>query len=130
MSLACDSVMSVKGQTALSSWLKLAPNTFRELHGFDARPAHEQRAILEGWVAWLNQTGAQDQATLAFSKRLSELLQRFDEAQKGGVDQALLQRWRDTWLETAGQVGGPEREQDPTLPHPTQWHSHRKHDDD
>ena len=103
--------MRSKEPTALSSWLKVAPNTFRELQGFDARPAHEQRAILEAWVAWLNQTGTQDQATLAFSRRLSELLQSFDEAQKGRVDQARLQQWRDTWLETAGQVGGPEREQ-------------------
>ena len=122
--------MSDEGQAALSSWLKLAPATFRELHGFDALPVHEQRAILEAWVAWLNLTGAQDEATLAFSRRLSQLLQSFDEAQKGGVDQAQLQQWRDTWLETAGEVGGPEREQDPTSSHPTQWHSYRKSDDE
>lgn len=122
--------MTVKGQTTLSSWLKLAPNTFRELHDFDARPPHEQRAILEGWVAWLNLTGARDEATLAFSRRLSQLLQSFDESQKGCVDQAQLQQWSNAWLETAGEVGGPEREQDPTSPHPAQWHSYRKGDDD
>ena len=121
--------MPVNEPTALSSWLKLAPSTFRELHGFDALPAHEKRAILEGWVAWLNLTGAQDEATVTFSKRLSQLLQDFDEDQKGRVDQAQLQEWRDTWLETAGEVGGPEREQDPTQPHPTQWHSRRSADD-
>ena len=106
--------------------MKAAPSTFRELHDFDTRPSHEKRAILEAWVAWLNQTGAQDQATVTFSRRLSQLLQGFDQDQKGRVDQAQLQAWRDTWLETAGEVGGPEREQDPTLPHPSQWHSHRK----
>lgn len=116
-------VMPVKEQTALSCWLKVAPSTFRELHGFDTRPPHEKRAILEGWVAWLNGTGAHDEATITFSKRLSQLLQGFDQDQKGRVDQAQLQKWCDTWLETAGQVGGPEREQDPTLPHPAQWHS-------
>lgn len=119
----------VKEQTVLSSWLKVAPSTFRELRGFDARPTHEKRAILEGWVAWLNGTGAQDEATLTFSKRLSQLLQAFDQDQKGRVDHAQLQQWHDTWLETAGQVGGPEREQDPTSQHPTQWHSHRAEDE-
>lgn|SRR5688572_7578843 len=97
----------------------------RELDGFDARPAHEKRAILESWVARLNLTGVEDEPTLALSRRLSQLLQAFDEDQKGAVDRAQLQRWLDTWLETAGQVGGPERDQDPTLPHPTEWHSHR-----
>ena len=119
-----------KGQTVLSSWLKVAPTTFHELRDFDALPAHEQRAMLEGWVAWLHQTGAQDEATLTFSRRLSQLLQSFDEAQKGSVDQAQLQQWHDTWLETAGEVGGPEREQDPTSPHPAQWHSYRRGDED
>jgi hypothetical protein len=122
-------VMPLKEPTALSSWLKLAPSTFHELSDFDARPAHEKRAILEGWVAWLNGTGAQDQATLTFREHLSHLLQDFDQDQKGRVDQAQLQQWRDTWLETAGEVGGPEREQDPTLPHPAQWHSHRSDDE-
>lgn len=122
--------MAVKEQTALSSWLELAPSTFRELQGFEARPVHEKRAILEGWVAWLNLTGAQDEATSTFSKRLSQLLEAFDEDQKGFIDQSQLQQWCDTWLETAGQVGGPEREQDPTSPHPTQWHSHRSGDDE
>ncbi|HEU5076098.1 MAG TPA: hypothetical protein VFU02_18020 [Polyangiaceae bacterium] len=121
--------MSVKGQTTVSSWLKVAPSTFRELQSFDSRPAHEKRAMLEGWVAWLNQTGAQDPATLTFSKRLSQLLQDFDQDQKGPVDRPQLQQWLDTWLETAGQVGGPERDQDPTMPHPTGWHSHRTEDD-
>ena len=122
--------MHVRGHTALSSWLKVAPTTFRELHGFDARPAHETRAILEVWVAWLNQTGARDEPTRTFSKHLSQLLQDFDEDQKRCVDQAQLQEWRDTWLETAGEVGGPERDQDPTLRHPAQWHSYREGGDD
>lgn len=120
----------IKGQKALSSWLKLAPSTFHELHAFDGLPAAEQRAILEGWVAWLNLSGAHDKATVTFSRRLSQLLQSFDEAQKGCVDQAQLQQWHDTWLETAGEVGGPEREQDPTSAHPSEWHSNRRGDDD
>lgn len=119
-------VMRTKEEQTLSSWLKVAPNTFRELHDFDALPARDKRAILEGWVAWLNGTGARDEATLTFSKRLSQLLQDFDEDQKGGVDQKQLARWLDTWLETAGEVGGPERDQDPTVTHPSQWHSRRR----
>ncbi|HEY6726981.1 MAG TPA: hypothetical protein VI197_23270 [Polyangiaceae bacterium] len=115
----------MKEQKALSSWLRMAPATIRDLQGFDARPAHEKRALLEGWVAWLNGTTAQDEATLNFGRRLSQLLQTFDDDQKGAVDQAQLQEWRDKWLETAGDVGGPEREQDPTLPHPSQWHSNK-----
>jgi len=98
----------------------------RELDGFDARPAHEKRAILESWVARLNLTGVQDEATLVFSRQLSRLLQAFDEDKKGAVDRAQLQHCLDTWLETAGQVGGPEGDQDPTVQHPTEWHSHRR----
>jgi len=130
MCFAYEWIMTVKGQQTLSSWLRLAPNTLHDLHDFDARPAAEQRAILEGWVAWLNLAGAHDSATATFSRRLSQLLQSFDEAQKGCIDQAQLQQWRDTWLETAGEVGGPEREQDPTLPHPSEWHSRRRRADD
>ena len=115
--------MPMKHEEALESWLRLAPNTFRDIRSFGERPVAEQRALLEGWVAWLNLTGAADPATAAFRERLTRLMEAFDREQKGRIDEKQLGHWLDEWLETAGQVGGPEREQDPTLPHPAQWHS-------
>jgi hypothetical protein len=116
-------MMKPKDEAALKSWLRLAPSTFRDRQGFGDRSVAEQRALLEGWVAWLNLTGAAEPATAAFRERLTRLLDAFDQDQKGAVDEAQLEQWLNEWLETAGQVGGPEREQDPTLPHPKQWHS-------
>lgn len=121
--------MQKKHEAATQSWLRLAPSTFRDLEGFAGRPVAEQKALLEGWVAWLNLKGAAEPATAVFRERLTRLLEAFDQDQKGPVDDEQLERWLDEWLETAGQVGGPEQEQDPTLAHPSQWHSNFPQDD-
>ncbi len=116
--------MSTDEDEALQSWSHLAPSTFSKLASFSDCTTADRRAILEGWVAWLNSTGAADAATLTFRTRLTRVLEEFDRCQKGSVDQRRLESWLNEWLETAGEVGGPERDQDPTLSHPRRWHAH------
>jgi hypothetical protein len=117
--------MISKEKQALRAWARLAPSTFQKLESFNTLEAKEQRATLEGWVAWLNSTGAADPATVTFRRELTRLLDEFIRGQKGKVDQAQLASSLGRWLETAGEVGGPEQEQDPTLPHSRQWHSNQ-----
>ena len=54
-----------------------------------------------------------------------EWLEDFDRTQKGSVNPQQLGQALDDWLETAGETGGPEREQDPLETHPKLWHSNR-----
>lgn len=101
---------------------RFAPN-ISTLRSLRERPLLEQRAVLEAWVAWLNSTGAAEPATIALRRRVENLIEQLDQDEKGTIDPAELDAWITEWLETAGQVGGPEREQDPLQPHPKSWHS-------
>lgn len=109
-----------------SARARFAPNP-STLCSLRERPVQEQRAVLEAWVAWLNSTGVADPATSALRRRVQSLIDQLDRREKGAVDAAELDTWFSEWLETAGQVGGPEQEQDPTAPHPSAWHSNAPH---
>jgi hypothetical protein len=86
--------------------------------------------LLGAWVAWLNSQGASDPSTRTLRDRLTTLLDALDRERSAPGDTQQLHDSYDTWLETAGEVGGPEREQDPTQPHPQAWHSNRDSDDE
>lgn len=100
-----------------------APSTIRRLLEFKECSPDQQRAMLEAWVAWLNSSGANDPHTVKLRNYLAALLDDFDREQKGSIDPKRIGQAFDDWLETAGETGGPEREQDPLETHPKRWHS-------
>jgi hypothetical protein len=63
---------------------------------------------------------------MALDRWLTKLLDEFDRDQMSSIDEDDLRRRLDGWLETAGETGGPEQEQDPTRPHAAAWHGNRQ----
>lgn len=115
--------MVVSTDKTLKLWAKLAPVGYKRPADFQNLSASELREVLEGWVAWLHSVEHTDELVRAFQQQLTQLLEDFDTDQKGTLNAAELERRLSNWLETAGEVGGPEQEQDPVGPHPALWHS-------
>jgi hypothetical protein len=89
--------------------------------------AESRSAYLAACVAWLN--APPDGRRRSFEEQwLEHELHDLDVELCSPAPQAELSTRFDAWLETAGEIGGPEREQDPLLPHPHAWHSWRGHD--
>ncbi len=86
-------------------------------------PAEQRARKLRAWVARLN---APRSGTVnpAVARELLHRLEALDEELKaeGGADPADIQRQLNEWLDTAGEVGGAEQEQDPTRPKAEGWH--------
>jgi hypothetical protein len=117
--------MSESSNRALALWAQLAPVGFRRLEDLCELPRAEQGQVLEAWVAWLHSKDNPDATVRSFQRLVSQLLQEFDSDQTPGFEAGELERKVNNWLETAGEVGGPEQEQDPTRSHPALWHSAR-----
>jgi hypothetical protein len=93
------------------------------------RSQAEKKAILAAWVAELNVVQGAERHE-ALDGWLTQLLDEFDAQQKGEIEHDDLRRRFDAWLETAGETGGPEQEQDPTRPHAAAWHGSRREPED
>jgi hypothetical protein len=90
----------------------------------DQLSREEKKATLAAWVAELN-VSRDAQSSDAIERWLVRVLDEFDAQQKGAVEEEELRQSFNAWLETAGESGGPEQEQDPARPHPTAWHGNR-----
>jgi hypothetical protein len=84
----------------------------------------EKRALLAAFVAELNAnpTGT---SSAAVDRWVGQMLDELDAEEMGRIEHSELQRRFSEWLETAGDVGGPEQEQDPGQPHAAAWHGNR-----
>ena len=84
----------------------------------------EKRALLAAFVAELN-AHPSGGSSAALDRWLGQVLDELDAEEMGSIEHAELQRRLGKWLETAGDVGGPEQEQDPSRPHAAGWHGNR-----
>jgi hypothetical protein len=85
-----------------------------------------QRALVRKGVVWLNANRHRDDSHVV-ERWLTREIATLDEACKllaSGPRAGDKGENVEEWLETAGRVGGPEVEQDPTLWHPHAWHGH------
>lgn len=82
-----------------------------------------KKAMLAAWVARLNVL-RNNGAYKAIERRINRMLGEVEaEEKQRGPSPVSLEKRLDTWLASnAGQVGGPEQEQDPTRPHSPGWH--------
>jgi len=119
-----DPKMTAHTGQRLRDRLRGAPSRLAELRTLQELSVQQQKWLLEAWVAWLNSLSATEPGVMRLAHCVSRLLDDFDQHQKGQVDDQELARRVDAWMETAGQVGGPECEQDPTRPHPRGWHGY------
>ncbi len=85
----------------------------------------ERHALLAAFIADLNAhpSGASSEA---LDRWLGQVLDELDAEEKGSIEPTEVQRRFTQWLETAGDVGGPEQEQDPSRPHAAGWHGNRE----
>jgi hypothetical protein len=81
----------------------------------------EQRLVLKKAVAWLNANRHRDDSHV-IERWLEQQFAILDEADRLFAQRGPTPARADEWLETAGSVGGPEVDQDPTRPHPRAWH--------
>lgn len=84
----------------------------------------EKRALLAAFVAELNANPTGTSST-AVDRWVGQMLDELDAEEMGLIEHSELQRRFSAWLETAGDVGGPEQEQDPGQPHAAAWHGNR-----
>lgn len=84
-----------------------------------------KKAMLAAWVARLNLL-KNNAAYRAIERRIAKMLGEVETEEKRGARSTSLEKQIDTWLASnAGEVGGPEREQDPARPHSPGWHGER-----
>jgi hypothetical protein len=85
----------------------------------------EKRALLAAFVAEQN-ANPRGTSSAAVDRWLGQMLDDLDAEEMGSIEHSELQRRFTQWLDTAGDVGGPEQEQDPSRPHPAGWHGNRQ----
>jgi len=77
--------------------------------------------MLAAFVAELN-ANPRGTSSAALNLWLGEVLDQLDAEEMGSIEHTELERRFSEWLDTAGDVGGPEQEQDPARAHAVGWH--------
>jgi hypothetical protein len=99
-----------------------------EVSDFSRTLLAEQRALLRKAITWLNANRHRADSHVV-ERWVTREIATLEEASKLRARRVPARKNVDEWLETAGQVGGPEIDQDPTLPHPHAWHGHPESSD-
>lgn len=113
-SLQGESLMSASSPTSFSDFPRVLLN--------------EQRSLVRKGVAWLNANRHREDSEI-IEGWLTREIASLDETSKLLASGPPAAEAVNEWLETAGRVGGPEREQDPTRPHPDAWHGNATADE-